>query len=202
MKLLCFSDIHNNARAIDSLVERSAHVDIVIGAGDFCLTHEGLENTIAQLSAINKPAVFVAGNSETGEELAAACQPWPHFHVLHGNATTIDGVTFYGVGGGIPVTPFGSWSWDFTEQQARALLENCPPHAVLVTHSPPKGCLDITSRGLSVGSEVIREVICAKQPQLEVCGHIHESSGQLSWINSTPVINAGPTGLEYDLIAP
>ena len=42
--------------------------------------------------------------------------------MLHGSAVAIAGVTFFGLGGGVPVTPFGAWSYDFTEEQAANLL--------------------------------------------------------------------------------
>jgi Icc-related predicted phosphoesterase len=192
VKLLCFSDIHCSDHAIRQIVQRSAEVDVVIGAGDFCNMHQGLEETIDKLSAITCDAVFVAGNSETFESLEACCKPFEHLHPLHGNGLELHEHYFYGVGGGIPVTPFGSWSWDFNEDEGRQLLKNCPRNAILVTHSPPYGCLDITSRGQHVGSRSVRETIETLQPLLCVCGHIHESSGQATQLAKTTVINAGP----------
>jgi hypothetical protein len=87
---------------------------------------------------IDKPASLVAANNESTEELAEACRDWPQAHVLHGSGATIDGVEFFGLGGGVPVTPFGAWSYDFTEEQATELLSGCPKGCVLVSHSPPK----------------------------------------------------------------
>jgi uncharacterized protein len=91
--------------------------------------------------------VLVAGNNEFTEELTQACRDWPQAQVLHGSAVTIAGMVFFGLGGGIPVTPFGSWSYDFTEEQATALLDGCPKGCVLVNHSPPKGAVDVDSGG-------------------------------------------------------
>ena len=69
------------------------------------------------LGEVGKPAVLVAGNNESTEELTEACRDWPEARVLHGSAVAIAGVTFFGLGGGVPVTPFGAWSYDFTEEQ-------------------------------------------------------------------------------------
>ena len=82
---------------------------------------------------------MVPGNSESTEELMQACRSWKSAHVLHGSYTTIEGVTFFGIGGGISITPFGSWSYDFSEDEARDLLRDCPSGGVLVSHSPPWG---------------------------------------------------------------
>jgi Icc-related predicted phosphoesterase len=109
------------------------------------------------------------------------------------------GTHFFGVGGGIPVTPFGSWSFDFSEDQARQLLANCPSDAVLVSHSPPKGAADEDSSGKSLGSSAVRDAILQLKPRLVVCGHIHASAKRICKINDCPVINAGPEGVMFTL---
>src|SRR5262249_7874393 len=104
-----------------------------------------------------------------------------------------------GLGGGVPVTPFGSWSYDLTEEQAAGLLAGCPPGAVLVSHSPPQGAVDVSSRGQSLGSVSVRAAIQRTRPLLVVCGHIHASAGQQASIGTTPVVNAGPAGVWWEL---
>jgi Icc-related predicted phosphoesterase len=199
MKLLLFSDIHSDFTGASKLVELSRNADVVIGAGDFCVARRGLDDIIAALSVIKKPTLCVAGNAESHEELARACRSWPTAHVLHGSPTTLDDVTFYGIGGGVPITPFGAWSWDFSEDEARKLLQDLQPGGVLISHSPPKGVLDMSSDGRSLGSEAVREVIGIKKPKLVVCGHIHGSAGQTARLGSTDVINAGPDGIIWEL---
>jgi Icc-related predicted phosphoesterase len=70
---------------------------------------------------------------------------------------------------------------------------------VLVVHSPPKGCVDLSSRGASIGSTAIRDAILRVRPLLVVCGHVHGSNGQLGDLDGVPVVNAGPTGIEWGL---
>jgi len=199
MKLLLFSDVHCDLSQCKKLLKMADEVDLVIGAGDLGVVRRGLDKTIDILKNIQKPSVLVPGNSESFEELQLACKIWPNAEVLHANFTTINGVTFYGIGGGIPITPFGSWSYDFTEEEARGMLENCPQNAVLITHSPPKGTLDISSDGRSLGSSAIYEVIQSKHPILVVCGHIHESNGKHVKLGNTDVVNAGPNGMVWNL---
>lgn len=200
MKLLLFSDLHCDTQAADRLVAQATQVDVVVGAGDFGNIRRGLHLTIDLLRQITKPTVLVAGNSESTAELVAACQGWPMAHVLHGSGVVIDGVSFYGIGGGIPVTPFGAWSYDFSEAEAEVLLTDCPPGGVLVSHSPPQGAVDLSSRGQHIGSTAIRAAVERQKPQLVVCGHIHGSAGQQATIGKTVVINAGPTGIVYEVV--
>jgi len=193
VKLLAFSDLHRDLGAAGDLVARSADVDVVIAAGDFASIHEGLEETIGALKGITAPTVLVPGNNETEDALRAACDGWDSAIVLHGQGAEIDGAQFFGLGAGIPITPW-DWSFDLDEDQAAERLAGCPEGAVLVVHSPPKGHCDESSTGEHLGSEAILAAIEAKQPKVAVCGHIHESWGAESEVGSTPVFNLGPKG--------
>jgi uncharacterized protein len=193
VKLLAFSDLHRDLSQAAELVEMSADADVVIGAGDFASVHEGLVETIEALSAIAKPTVLVPGNNETEEALRDAAAGWSAATVLHGGGTTIEGVEFFGIGAGIPVTPW-EWSFDLDEEEAAAMLSPCPENAVLVLHSPPLGHCDANGAGDSFGSAALLRTIEAKTPRLAVCGHIHESWGCESRVGGTPVRNLGPKG--------
>lgn len=199
MRLLLFSDIHCDADSARRLVEMSVDADVVIAAGDLATMRRGLTEVITILSAIDRPTVLVPGNSESFEELVEACQSWSSATVLHGSGITIDGIPIWGVGGAIPVTPFGSWSYDFSEDQAFELLNDCPQNAVLVSHSPPQGAVDISSSGMRLGSTAVRNAVVDRQPLLVVCGHIHDSAGQTELIRGTPIVNAGPAGIMWTL---
>src|SRR5262249_13767475 len=145
--------------ATEVIVQRAQNVDVLVAAGDFANARRNIQVCIDVLRIVDRPTILVAGNNETTEELQAACQGWSSARVLHGSGIEIGNVKFFGIGGGIPVTPFGAWSYDFTEDQAKALLADCPHGCVLVTHSPPKGAVDASSRGDSLGSHAIRETV-------------------------------------------
>ena len=76
MRLLCFSDLHRDAKTAEQLVERSSQADVVIGAGDFATRRMGLSDTIDVLKGIEIPTLLVPGNGESYEELEAACRDW------------------------------------------------------------------------------------------------------------------------------
>jgi len=198
MRILAFSDLHCDLDQAARLTEMSESADVVIGAGDFASIHNGLVETIDALSGIEKPTVLVAGNNETIEALREAAADWPAATVLHGDSTEIEGRTFYGLGGGIPVTPW-DWSFDLEETEAEARLADLPEGAVLVVHSPPKGHCDEAGGGLSLGSPAILRAIEEKQPVLAVCGHIHESWGRTSKVGETDIANLGPAGTYFEL---
>ena len=190
MRLLAFSDIHRDVRQAQYLADLSPQVDVVIAAGDFASVHRGLGELIDMLVVIETPTVLVPGNNETYEALREACAGWKAAHVLHGEGVEIGGVDFFGLGAGVPTTPWG-WSFDLTEEQAAEELADCPEGGVLAVHSPPKGNVDGNRH---LGSRAILRAIEEKQPRLVICGHIHESAGEEAAIGGTRVINAGPAG--------
>jgi Icc-related predicted phosphoesterase len=198
MRLLAFSDLHCDLDQAARLVEAAADADVVVGAGDFASIHEGLASTINALAPITAPTVLVPGNNETEAALREAAAAWPAATVLHGGATEVESVPFFGLGAGVPITPW-DWSFDLSDAEAAELLAGCPEDAVLVVHSPPRGHVDRSGAGESLGSAAILEAIEARRPRLAVCGHIHESWGTESRLGPTRIVNLGPAGTWFDL---
>jgi Icc-related predicted phosphoesterase len=192
VRILAFSDLHRDLGQAAELVTMAEDADVVIGAGDFASVHEGLEEAIGALAAIEAPTVLVPGNNETDEALREAAAAWPAATVLHGEGATIGGAEFYGLGAGVPVTPW-EWSFDLDEETAAEMLAACPEGVILVLHSPPQGHCDAGGGG-NFGSEALLRAIEEKRPRLAVCGHIHESWGCESRVGETPVYNLGPKG--------
>jgi len=197
MKILAFSDLHHSRRRAADLVKAAAEADLVIGAGDFCNMRQGIAAAMTLLEGITAPMVVVPGNAESDAELSGAARGGTT--VLHGRGTEIVGLNLFGLGYGIPPTPFGDWSCDMTETRAAELLAACTSADILILHSPPKGVADLTSTGLSVGSIAIFEAIERIQPKLAVCGHIHDSWGKTGQIGSTKIVNLGPTVNWFEL---
>ncbi|WP_170361308.1 metallophosphoesterase family protein [Ruegeria arenilitoris] len=191
MRILAFSDLHMARNRAAEVVAASAEADLVIGAGDFCKARQGLDQAMAMLSGITAPFVMVPGNAESARELVEAAPEGDH--VLHGTGMTLDGLRLFGLGYGVPVTPFGDWSCDLTEAEATELLDRCDAADILIAHSPPKGYGDVTSLGDAVGSVAVRDAVERLQPQLALCGHIHDSWGYRGNLGRTQIANLGPT---------
>ncbi|WGI22737.1 metallophosphoesterase [Amylibacter sp. IMCC11727] len=197
MKILAFSDLHSDMAATTQLVKASAEADLVIIAGDFCNYHKDLAASVAPLADIPCPVLAVPGNHETIDELTAAAPK--NITILHGQSHAIGSLTFFGIGYGVPVTPFGDWSCDLSESEATEMLENCHQVDVLISHSPPKGIADTTSGGISVGSTAVRAATERLKPKLLLCGHIHEAWGQTGKIEDTHVQNLGPNANWFEV---
>lgn len=190
MRILAFSDLHMARNRATEVVKASVEADLVIGAGDYCNMRQGLDEAIMMLSGISAPLVLVPGNAESAQELTDAAPEG--VHVLHGTGMTLDGLRLFGLGYGVPETPFGGWSCDLTDAEAAELLDRCDAADILIAHSPPKGFGDVTSSGDAVGSVAVRDAVERLQPQYVFCGHIHDSWGYRGSIGRTQVANLGP----------
>ena len=197
MKVLAFSDLHLSQSHARALVTASQKADLVIGAGDFCNMRQGLEEAMDLLKGIPAPFVVVPGNAESAEELRQAVHSGTT--VLHGEGTKVAGLELFGLGYGVPTTPFGNWSCDLPETEAETMLNRCETADILILHSPPKGFCDVTSTGHSVGSTAIRDAITRVQPQWAFCGHIHDSWGQTERLGRTSVVNLGPSANWFNI---
>ncbi len=197
MKLLAFSDLHRDRDQAGRLVRLAEQADVVVGAGDFASMHIGLGGVIDVLAAISRPTLFVPGNNESEDALSRACSGFTNARVLHGNGIEVDGVEFFGLGAGVPKTPF-PWSFDLDDQRAAEMLDPCPVGAVLIVHSPPKGYLD-EAFGRHLGSTAILKTIEAKRPPLVLCGHIHQAQGLEATVGGSRIVNLGPTGMFFDV---
>ena|SRR5581483_3569689 len=197
MRLLAFSDLHSDRRRAQRLVEMSAEADVVLCAGDLASFRLGLGRMIRALREIVAPTLLIPGNNETDTALRRACEGWDTAAVLHGEAIEIGATRFFGLGGGVPPTPF-PFSFDLTEEHAAELFDACPEEAVMVVHSPPKGYAD-SAHGRNLGSTAVLRAIEAKHPPLVLCGHIHESWGCEATIGPTRLVNLGPDGMFFEL---
>jgi len=199
MRVLVFSDLHCSEKHARDVLQAAEDCELVIGAGDFANQHRGIHRTIDILSDLKCPAVIVPGNNETLDELKSAASLWATAQVLHGDHVTVNGIKIFGIGGGIPETPFGDWSYDFSESQAEQMTADCGIADIFISHSPPFGHVDKCSQGKNRGSRSILQAAERMNPQLFVCGHIHDSWQSTSKLGETLVVNAGPSPQVFDV---
>jgi Icc-related predicted phosphoesterase len=66
----------------------------------------------------------------------------------------------------------------------------------LITHGPPQGHGDLTSRGERAGCQDLLDALRRIRPRLHVFGHIHEGAGQTRE-GDTLCVNASICDLAY-----
>jgi Icc-related predicted phosphoesterase len=174
--------------------------DVLIHAGDLT-RHGGLED-VARFDAFlaglpHRHKVVVAGNHDFCFERQPqlARQLLRHAVYLEDEAVTLDGVRFWG-------SPWQPWffDWAFNLERGpeiRAKWDLIPAGIdVLITHGPPLGHGDLTSRGERAGCADLLDKIGELRPKYHLFGHIHEGYG-LTRDGDTTFVNACICDLGY-----
>ena len=197
MKLLVFSDIHMDKKALERLM--AVEADLYVCAGDLVTWARGLDTMAELLQPRAEKMYMLPGNHESESDIARVCDQYG-FTNLHGKSIEAGGVHIAGLGYSSP-TPFNT-PGEYTEAQ---MAERLAPFAglkplVLICHCPPKDTdLDGLKPGAHFGSQAVREFIDAYEPARFFCGHIHECEGRDVMIGHTRGANVGKRGYLLDL---
>ncbi len=188
-------DIHEDT-ALFSRIPELAEAGGIIVTGD--LTNFGgiaeAEAVLNSLRACGVPVFAQIGNMDKPEVDAWLSGQGINLHT-HVRELTPE-ILMFGVGGST-ITPFNTPS-EFPESAYTTWLDACRQrarayrHTVLVSHNPPKDtACDALPNGAHVGSTAVREFIEKTQPDICLCGHIHEGRSE-DRIGRTVIVNPGP----------
>lgn len=198
MYWIVVGDVHEST-AMFAHIPGVAGAEALILSGD--MTNRGgpaqAEGVVAAAQAANPRVLAQVGNmdqpSVTGHLAAKGMN-------IHREALVLaPGLVLMGVGYSTG-TPFGTPSEVSEEDMAAWLAETHAKAKALagedgkilaVIHNAPHGtCLDRLPGGLCVGSRAVRDFLETAQPEVCVCGHIHEGQGEES-LGRTHALNPG-----------
>lgn len=201
MKVLIFSDIHGDVRALAKTIARPA--DVYISAGDLSTFGRGLDRCGEILKPLGERLWALPGNHESHEQMRAFCAKFG-FVDFHRQLKTLRSRNEESCWAGLGysnITPFntpGEYSEDEIAGALSAFEEKRPLY--LVVHFPPRDSkLDEFAPGKHAGSPVLREWVDRVQPTSLFCGHIHETAGLQDQIGSTWCVNVGKEGYIVEL---
>jgi Icc-related predicted phosphoesterase len=192
VKLLIFSDIHEDWRALGKLMDQEA--DAYIAVGDLANWGRGLDKAGPILRRRQDKVWVLPGNHETESDIREFCKSFG-FRDLHGAIVELAGYQVAGLGYSNH-TPFDT-PGEYSESQ---LTERLAPFRelkplILICHCPPKDTpLDEAGKGKHYGSTAVKEFIDKCQPAYFFCGHIHEAAGVHAMLGKTPGWNVGKRG--------
>ena len=193
MTILAITDIHGAYDLTEKIIA-AEHPDILVIGGD--LTNIGTvgeaEAAIKKFRVHCKQIFAVAGNMDLPQHDGLYSRLG---FSLNGAAQIVDGVGFFGVSAA-PHSPLHT-PYEITEEEIAARIADgyaavkAAKRKIFVPHAPPFGTkVDIIHNGYHVGSSAVRDFIEDAQPDLVICGHIHEGKGQ-DTIEKTKIINCG-----------
>lgn len=192
MKLLIFSDIHADYKALENLLATQA--DLYFAAGDLVNWGRGLERVGPILAQRAEQMYVLPGNHESERDIAQLCTSFG-LHDFHGETMEVNGHQIAGMGYSNP-TPFDT-PGEYTEAELSERLSKFAGlnRLILICHCPPKDTpLDRIGGDTHAGSTAVREFIDKHQPDLFFCGHIHEAAGVTVELGRTRCRNVGKKG--------
>ncbi len=195
MKILAISDLHGSThKALNNYLDNNK-VDLIVIAGD--ITHFGpvelAEDILNDISSYNIPVVAIPGNCDP-HEINSQLDNSRAINI-HGKSTTIKNVGICGFGGS-NLTPFNTpmefGEVEIYEELGKIMVQMKDQDIkILVTHAPPLNTnADKLPDGRHVGSESIRKIIEEHNPDINICGHIHEAQS-IDKIGETVIMNPG-----------
>jgi Icc-related predicted phosphoesterase len=212
MRLLCVTDVHYHLPQLDWLLDQAGAVDVVVLPGDH-LQVDGRTPLEAQVVVVTKylrrlaqvtTVLAASGNHDLdgpgpeGEQHAGWLPSASGGRLfVDGQSVDLDGVRF-------TVCPW--WDGPATRAAVEAQLEHAaadrPDRWVWVYHSPPAGTRLCRTGTREYPDRDLAGWIDRWQPDLVVCGHIHQApwvdgGGWIDRVGRTWVVNAGhQTGRE------
>ena len=197
MKLLVFSDIHSDARALEKLM--AVEADYYFCAGDLVNFSRGLDAMGEILKTRGDRVYVIPGNHESSQQTADLCERFG-LNDFHGGKVEIAGFQVIGLGYSTP-TPFDTPGECSEEELAQRLhaFDGVKP-MIAICHVPPHGTmLDRITNLRHAGSKSMREFLQREQPRYFFCGHIHEAAGAQEKLGETSAMNVGKRGYLLDL---
>lgn len=174
MKVLVVGDIHGSDSGVRRTIDWADEIepDLLLVLGD--ITHFGPVGFATKfLRKLKVKTLVLPGNTdpisllESLEDLGVN---------LHNKRIQVGDQTFVGFGASDP-TPFDTL-FEIPDQEIYdSLASIMEKDAVLVTHAPPYGRLDVVSGSGHVGSKAVRRIVDEFKPKLAIFGHIHEARG-------------------------
>ncbi len=188
MKLLAFSDLHDEEAALESLSRIAPAYDRVLACGD--ISHSA--SFAKSMLELMPNALVVPGNWDSHQVNDALMESpqWAHCRRFE----VEDGLNIVGFGYS-PPTPFGTFG-EMQEEEIYRKMSGLPidSDTLLMLHCPPKGHFDLVHLVRRIGSASILRIIEEKRPLAALFGHVHEHAGT-SRLGRTELIKLPPANM-------
>lgn len=168
--------------------------DLLIHCGDmFNLSDRGSQQIVSMDKWFGQQKfeliLCTGGNHDRQleSELGRRSQPFQNAHFLKDEVVEFRGLQIFGA----PWVPDLRTHAFFRDRQGLTTAWSQIPTDVdiLITHTPPKGILDISSRGKSLGCPLLADRLGRISPRVHCFGHVHASAGRRQ-VGETLFINA------------
>jgi len=195
MKIMALSDIHGDINLARAKAEeaKKANVDFVLLCGDLTFNDSRAEGIIGPFKEKGLKIGIIPGNHEPTSTINFLTERYKLVN-LHGYSYYLDRVGMFGCGSAnIGLFQLSEEEiFDSLEKGHKSIEDK--QKKIMVTHVHPSGSLIEKFTSFFPGSDAVRYAIEKFQPDLALCGHVHEADGIEELIGKTRVINVGRKG--------
>ncbi len=201
MKILACSDLHGDQRLAEKLAIKAEkeNVDLVVMCGDLSNDGTDTDNIIGPFVKRNRKVIFVPGNHESIATADFLAELYGAYNI-HGYSIKHKDIGFFGCGGANvgPVLKLKEEEIFDVLKKAHAGLKDTSKK-IMVSHAHPKDSKMEKFSNFVSGSHGVKKAIDEFQPDILLCGHVHEAEGLEEMIGKTRVINVARQGKIIEL---
>lgn len=195
MKILAASDIHGDLTLARSLAEKAAkaNVDMVLLCGDLTQEELSIDGIIGPFKEKKLKVGIIPGNHESKATTDFLAEKYKSIN-LHGYSYYMEKVGLFGCGSANVGTFQLSEEEIFNslKEGHKTILDK--QKKIMVTHVHPADSTMEKFTQHFKGSSGVKKAIDEFQPDLALCGHVHEAEGIEEMIGKTKLINVGRQG--------
>jgi Icc-related predicted phosphoesterase len=198
LRILALADLHDRIDMLSRL--EGIDADLIVFCGDL---HNGGSKESARpaalsLARLGAPVLIVPGNMDH-KDVVPDLWVQAGLQMLHRSFSRHAGLGFLGMGGIVARDPrrlgdparYYHQDCEVYETLAAVYQEIIGARVkIIIVHQPPRGAQDTLYNGESSGSVGLRRFVEEYQPDLLLCGHIHEARG-MGLIGATKIVNVG-----------
>ena len=198
LRIIALVDLHDCSGRLERL--QTVDADLIAFCGDL---HNGGSRetalpTALALARIGPPVIIVPGNMDH-KDFVPDLWKETGLKMLHGSSLMWGEIGFIGLGGMVARDPrrlSHPACYYHSDEEVYPILARSHQEIaratfkIILSHQPPRGAQDTLYNGESSGSIGLRRFLEDFQPDLLLCGHIHEARGE-SGIVSCRVVNVG-----------
>jgi Icc-related predicted phosphoesterase len=207
MRILAMADLHGCAEKLISL--QGMDFDLITFCGDLhnLGTIDQARPVAEALAGLGPPVLIVPGNMDS-KEIVPDLWKSVGLRMIHRSYYQQGDCGFIGFGGMVirdPIRLKNHNRYFHTDDDIYDSLTRLygdisdSRHKIVLAHQPPRNSRDLIYSGERGGSVGLRRFVEDFQPDLLLCGHIHEDRGEAK-IGTTTVINVGELRRGYAAI--
>jgi len=190
MKILAFTDLHEDKEKIDQIIKKAKYVDILIDCGDFTWFGNKTREVITKIAKTEKPFFLIHGNHENPNEVQKISDEFDNVKFIHDKLITVGDIQIFGHGGG--GFSYEDKKLEVVSKKVKLNLDSSKK-LIYINHAPPYGTkFDLMPAPYGhVGCASVTKVIIDLKPVIFLTGHIHEGEGKQQKIGETIALNPG-----------